>query len=200
VSRGKSDRFCVYTNSRHGLSGFSLITTPQIAAATADIVMNERLRGEPVLRPRLKKGVWERVMANGTASELYDLDVDSYESDPATTPPYILRRLPGKGLGVIATRRIPMHGTIMADYASLAVNMKFPSTVRRVAGYALLQIAAGQIAELGGEAEVRGLDQSSAAAEDEIEAVLRTNAFHAPLGGAEHMALYPELSVSMEEL
>lgn len=198
VSRGKSERFCVYSNSRHGLSGFSLITTPKIAAATGDGVISERIRGNP-MRPRLKPGVWESVMSkNGSKpSDIYDLDETAYVNDPETTPPYIIRRIPGKGLGVVAIRKIPQHSTIMADYASLVLNMEFPSAVRRVAGYALLHIAAEQIAEMGGEKIIRALDQSSSAAEDEIENVLRTNAFHAPLGEVDHMALYPEVSVSV---
>lgn len=180
TTRGPDSKYCVFTNSRHGIGGISIVTTPQAAAANVDI-LNERLKPAP--RPRSGKG-----------------DNDTAAADASTgaddAPPYRIVPIPGKGVGVVATRRIAKHEAIMTDYAVLVVSMGFPIAVRRVAGYGLLRRAATQLRESGGEDLIMNLDQSSSMAEDEVEAVLRTNAFHAPLGGEEHMALYPEVSVS----
>jgi hypothetical protein len=110
----------------------------------------------------------------------------------STEPPYKITDIPGKGKGVVATRRISRYEEIMEDYAALVVDLYFPSAVKRQLGYDLLHTAADQLSVPD---KVLTLGRSSTLAQDIIEDVLRTNAFHTPLGGEPHMALYPELSV-----
>lgn len=156
--------YCVFTNSQHGIGGISILTTPQIAAASLDIL------NEPIT-PDVPLNLTE----NG--------DFDS---------PYEIIDVPGKGKGVIASRPISRYETIMFDYASIVVDIRFPSAVRREQGYPLLHHAADQ---LGNPQRVYSLDKSNPSALDDIENVLRTNAFQADLAAVDHMALFPLVSV-----
>jgi hypothetical protein len=106
---------------------------------------------------------------------------------------YRIVDIPGKGLGVVAARRIARNEVFMTDYAALVIDMELPSSVRPEVGYGLLHAATEQLANPD---QVRSLDKSNKEARDEIEAVIRTNAFHASLGGIPHMALFPDVSVS----
>ncbi len=97
---GPHAKFCVFTNSHHGIRGLSMITTPQTAADSVDIL------NEPILPSELpgSGNTW-----NASAPPLYEIV-----------------NIPGKGKGVVATRRIEKYETIMVDYASILVDMYFP--------------------------------------------------------------------------
>ncbi len=175
---GVARKFCVYTNSRHGIGGLSIITTPENAADNIDVL------NEPVLPHIPGNKEWQE--KGGSAGT----------NGGTTSLPYEIVDLPGKGKGVVATRPIAKYETIMTDYASVLVSMEFPTAVGREQGYALLQTAADQ---LGDPARVLTLGRSmGSVAGHIIEDVLRTNAFHTELGGGEapHMVLYPLVSVS----
>ncbi|KAH8890037.1 SET domain-containing protein [Thozetella sp. PMI_491] len=158
-------KLCVYTNSEHGLGGISIVTTP-FSAAEATRILNEPLAPDSSLE----------LLANMTrGGEL----------------PYKIVDIPGKGKGVIATRKIAKYEVIMADYASLAVDMSLPALVQRMKGYKLLHVAADQLADPG---RAMTLGRSNEQAADVIEDILRTNAFHTILAGQPHMVLFPEVS------
>lgn len=157
-------KYCVFTNSRHGIGGVSIITTPQFAADSVDIL------NEPIV-----PGVLQDHALNSSHEAAYQI-VD----------------VPGKGKGVIATRLISKYENIMHDYASVLVDLYFPSSVKRDEGYTLLHIATDQ---LENPSRSLTLGRSNPMAVDVVEDILRTNAFHTDLAGAPHMALYPLVSV-----
>lgn len=111
-----------------------------------------------------------------------------------TTLSYEIVDLPGRGKGVVATRKIAQHEAFMVDYAALVVDLRVAgSSVAREAGYRLLATAADQVSD---PERVLGLAQTSTAARHPVENVLRSNAFHTALGadGDDHMALFPDLA------
>ncbi|KAI5856722.1 SET domain-containing protein [Durotheca rogersii] len=99
--------------------------------------------------------------------------------------------IPGKGKGVVATRNIGRAEVIMADWASLLVDLDFPTRVRRTRGYTLLHKAVDQLPDPD---RVLQLARSSAYSADIIEDVLRTNSFSYSFAGEPHMALYPNIA------
>ncbi|XDG08662.1 hypothetical protein ABKA04_008277 [Annulohypoxylon sp. FPYF3050] len=99
--------------------------------------------------------------------------------------------IPGKGKGVIARRHINRSEPIMADWASMIVDLNFPTSVKRAQGYRLLHVAIDQLLDPD---MVLQLARSSSFSADIVEDVLRTNAFSYTLAGDSHMALYPKVS------
>ncbi|OAA59818.1 SET domain protein [Niveomyces insectorum RCEF 264] len=110
-------QYCAYTNSRHGIHGMSVVTTPEAAAGGLD-VLDE-------IMPQIRGG-----------------------GDGGGDAAYEIADIPGKGKGVRATRRIAPYEAFM----------------------------------------------TSPEAQDPIENVLRSNAFHAVLADQRHMALFPDLA------
>ncbi|KIH93388.1 hypothetical protein SPBR_04236 [Sporothrix brasiliensis 5110] len=107
---------------------------------------------------------------------------------------YAMVDVPGRGKGVVATRRIRQYEAFMVDYAALAVDLRVAGgAVPRDEGYRLLGTATGQVSD---PARVLGLAQTSTVARHPVENVLRSNAFHTALGADadDHMALYPDLA------
>lgn len=174
----KTDQYCVYTNARHGLGGLSIITTPE-AAAQITAVVNE-MPLDPL--------AWEPSVAE--SFNLTDSTRGKRERQPFKIGP-----IEGKGLGVVATRFIPRMTPIATDYASLVLDLRFPEVVPRKAGYGVLHAAADRLIEP--HKKVYGLGRGgNKFAEDVVEDVVRTNAFHAELMGGMYGALFPMISVS----
>ncbi|KAI1806354.1 SET domain-containing protein [Daldinia bambusicola] len=109
--------YCVYSNSQHGNGGVSLITTPETAASTVEILNDS---GYTHIKHFL----------NNSAG-----------------PAYEVTDIPGKGKGVIATRHIKRAEAIMADWAVLIVSLDFPTAVMRTQGYRFLHTAVDQLAD-----------------------------------------------------
>ncbi|KAI0015711.1 hypothetical protein F4780DRAFT_49156 [Xylariomycetidae sp. FL0641] len=110
-------KYCVYSNSRHGHKGVSIITTPETAANNVEMLTD----GGPSET---------RLGLNGTTKMAYQtIDVAS------------------KGKGVVAMRPIPRREEIMTDWASIVVSLDFPTSVRRETGYELLHRAADQLSD-----------------------------------------------------
>ncbi len=93
---------------------------------------------------------------------------------------------------MVATRLIRQYEIIMLDYASLVIDLSFPTRVRRAQGYEVLHQATDHLSDPD---RVLSLGRSSTVAADIVEDVLRTNAFHTMLADTPHMALYPQISV-----
>lgn len=166
---GKSlgTRYCVFTNSRHGNGGVSIITTPETAANSIQILDDSGY-----------------------------IHTKSLTSSSAETG-YRVVEIPGKGKGMVTTRRINRTEVIMADWAAVIVDLDFPTSVKRELGYHLLHRAADQLLDPD---RVLELARSSAFSADIMEDVLRTNGFSYPLSGEPHMALYPSVSVGIPTL
>ncbi|KAI0879791.1 SET domain-containing protein [Annulohypoxylon maeteangense] len=154
-------KYCVFTNSRHGNGGISMITTPETAADSIEILND----------------------SGYTHTKSF--------ADSDTDAAFEVIDIPGKGKGVIARRRINRAEAIMADWASMIVDLNFPTSVKRIRGYRLLHLAADQLSDPD---LVLQLARSSSFSADIVEDVLRTNAFSYTLAGDSHMALYPKVS------
>ncbi len=134
-----TNRLCVYTNSQHGIKGVSVITRPHLAAEATKIL------DEPIA-----PAYGFELMTNTTSG----LDL-----------PYQIVDIPGKGKGVIATRKIAKYELIMTDYASLVIDLTLPGSVQRLSGYKLLHVATDQLAD---PYRVKTLGRSSEHAADII--------------------------------
>ncbi|KAI1444129.1 SET domain-containing protein [Annulohypoxylon stygium] len=159
--RSKTTKYCVFTNSQHGNGGISMITTPETAADSTDILNDSGYT-----------------------------HTKSFTDDDADAAFQVID-IPGKGKGVIARRHINRSEPIMADWASMIVDLNFPTSVKRAQGYRLLHIAIDQLLDPD---MVLQLARSSSFSADIVEDVLRTNAFSYTLAGDSHMALYPKVS------
>lgn len=158
-------KYCVFTNSMfQGNHGVSIITTPEIAASSVDLLT--------------------------TLNAAQDPQLGNQAPDP---PPYEVREIPGKGMGVVATRRIRHGEVLMVDYASILVDTEFPGRVRREKGHQLLQRAMEQLPNSDG---VLSLARSSKAGAPLPEDVMRTNTFGMTISDRSRMALFPRISVS----
>ncbi|KAI1631648.1 hypothetical protein F4809DRAFT_646184 [Biscogniauxia mediterranea] len=155
-----AQKFCVFTNSQQGNQGISIITKPETAAKSVELLNDQ--------------GLWR-----------------TRPSTNDTKPAYKIAETPPKGKGVVATRHIFRSEVIMTDWASLILDLSFPSSVRRSQGYELLHRAADQLSDPD---RVLQLARSSTTAADIVEDVLRTNAFSYPLAEEPHMAVYPDVS------
>ncbi|KAK4032175.1 SET domain-containing protein 5 [Parachaetomium inaequale] len=115
------------------------------------------------------------------------------ESADEQSPPYEVRHIPGKGKGLIATRKIPRGQVFMVDYAAIVADTHLPGRVKRAQGHQLLREA---IERLPGAEEVLGLARSSLDPENVpvSEDVMRTNAFSVEIGGRDYMALFPRIA------
>ncbi|KAI0006309.1 SET domain-containing protein [Xylariaceae sp. FL0662B] len=109
-------KYCVFTNSQHGNQGVSIVTTPETAANSVDMLNDSGYSS------------YARLLRNRS-------DGDSYK----------IVDIPGKGKGVIATRLIERSETIMRDWASVLIDLSFPKSVKRSQGYHLLHRAADQL-------------------------------------------------------
>jgi len=105
--------------------------------------------------------------------------------------------IPGKGKGLVATRAIKQYEEILLDYATVMVDIMFTTEVPAILGYRLLHAAVDRLSD---PASVLELGQNNGFAQDTVENILRTNAFHTPIGAVPHIALYPTVSVSMAVL
>lgn len=170
----KKTKYCVYTNSRHGSRGWSIIATPETAADSA-WMLNHAVNNSatPVSFPGIPGGQQRCGTAAGEKYTMVDI--------------------PGKGKGLVATRKIARYEEILVDYATIMVDVMFTSEVPAFKGYKLLHKSVAQLQDPG---SVLGLGKSNPLARDDVENILRTNAFSTELGGRKHIALFPIVSVS----
>lgn len=114
--------------------------------------------------------------------------------------PFIeVRDIPGKGRGVVATRRIEKDRVIMVDHVSVLAASEYPADVLREEVRDLLREAVGR---LGEPRRVRGLagrkEDGRRGRLSLEEGIVSTNSFELPVRGQGYMGLFVELSVSDE--
>ncbi|KAL8366982.1 hypothetical protein RB599_011070 [Gaeumannomyces hyphopodioides] len=164
-------KYCVYTNAHAGEIGLSVISTPEHAASGLHVLEKPNL-------PHLSRG---RRLS----------DTNATPGSPPLLPPYEVVDLPGKGKGVLATRRIRRFETILLEPAAIVAANEFARAVRRQDGYRLLHVAVDQLRDPG---RVLSLARSSPFAQDDVENLLRTNSFAGELDGEPHMGLFPGIA------
>ncbi|KAK4121889.1 SET domain-containing protein [Parathielavia appendiculata] len=115
------------------------------------------------------------------------------ETAEEKSPPYQVRDIPGKGKGIVATRKISRGQVIMVDYAAVMADARFPSRVKREQGRQLLEEA---IERLPDAKEVLNLARSSSDPDNVpvTEDVVKTNSFSVNIAGKEYMALFPRIA------
>ncbi|KAK3990693.1 hypothetical protein QBC44DRAFT_238405 [Cladorrhinum sp. PSN332] len=108
-------------------------------------------------------------------------------------PPYEVRQIEDKGLGVVATRKIRRGKVFMLDYALVLADVQLPRKMKMAQGRELLQQA---MARLPDPDRVLGLARSSPMPDETpvSEDVMRTNSFNVEIGGRGFMALFPDIA------
>ncbi|GAB1317386.1 SET domain-containing protein [Madurella fahalii] len=137
---------------------------------------------------------WSIITSPETAADnigFLNMPLNSSRRTGLRDAPYKIVDIPGKGKGLVATRRIKRYQEILVDYATVLVDIAFTTKVPAFQGYRLLHSAVNQLSDPDSVLE---LDGSSEFAQDRVENVLRTNSFHTNLGGVPHMAVYPAVS------
>lgn len=165
---GEDTNYCVFTNAnfRGSSRGVSIIDIPSSNASDVTSTV-------------------------ASTSDLLVTEDPKTEQEP---PPYEMRDIPGKGKGLVATRKISRGQAFMVDYAVLVADTQFPSRVKRDQGRQLLREAVFRLpaADLVLDLARSSLDPDNVpAAED----VMKTNAFTVDIGGKAYMALFPHIAV-----
>ncbi|GAB1313756.1 SET domain-containing protein 5 [Madurella fahalii] len=173
LSTGPIEKFCVYSSSafNHG-SGVSVITTPQAAASIAGAIQ------DPLPAWRFRRHLSHQ---GHLATETYDL-------------PYTVMPIPGKGLGVVATKHIKQFEVIMTSFpAMIADNAFFPSEGDEspVEYPRLFQKALDQLPD---KERFLALTRSKGDDFDPVEDLIRTNAFGVTVNGRNAKGVYPEIA------
>jgi len=109
-------KYCVYTNSQFGDRGISVITTPEVASTSRELLVGT-------------------LAAPGTA--------ERQKADK--TEPFEMVDIPGRGKSLVATRAIRQYDMFLEDQASVMADVAFPGRVRRMQGYELLHHATDQL-------------------------------------------------------
>ncbi|KAK4215098.1 hypothetical protein QBC37DRAFT_399028 [Rhypophila decipiens] len=171
-----SEKLCVYTStSFNEYSGISIIARPETAATLVAAISNR------------------------TASQSARHHIAGHAHLPGAPDslPYVVTAIPGKGIGVIATKPIPQFSTIMVSFPALVIDDElFPDDDEHevpVEGPRLFTRALGQLAD-----KKRALDLAKSRHDGKIhvvEDVVRTNAFGIyAVDGRDFKGLYPEIA------
>jgi len=174
-SIGLKQKFCVYSSSVfNNNAGISIVTTPEAAASLANAAGN--LFPAWCNRGHLAHGV----------------DLTAEQAAPL---PYKVVSMPGKGKGVIATRKISQFEHIMVSYAAMIVDNEFiPAEGEQapVESWRLFQRALDQLHD-----KKRFLSLATSRGEEVhiVEDVCRTNAFGLTIVDRKLKGLYPEIAV-----
>ncbi|CAK7216621.1 hypothetical protein SEUCBS140593_002933 [Sporothrix eucalyptigena] len=170
--KGYDIRYCLYSESNTGgLHGLSLITAPEIAA---DVVSADALEDRPYYG-----GSRQRAFTPGPVNNAYTV-----------------KPTPGKGLGVVASRKIAQGEIAMLDLPALLLSKAFledaaPLPRRRLIRRGLSQLPA--------ETQERVYALSTSTGGDVVDAILGTNTISLTLGMNQlHLGLYTELSPGEE--
>lgn len=171
------DKFCLFSSSAYNLgSGVSILTGPETAAGLAPMLRNLSLTWEARhhLSPKGK-----------------------FRPDHRVDLPYTIVDIPGKGKGVVATRKINQFETIMKTFpVVIADNAFFPqeegdtgqgnSRARKFFQKALEQ--------LGDIDKVKTMARSRKGKVHLLEDVVRTNSFGMTINGRGCKGMYPEIA------
>ncbi|KAL1842475.1 hypothetical protein VTJ49DRAFT_5212 [Mycothermus thermophilus] len=110
------------------------------------------------------------------------------EPDP---PAWEVRDIPGKGKGVVATRKILRGQAFMIDHAAVVADMRFPERVNSVDGRDMLR--EGFERHPAGK-ELLALARSSRDPDNAPEDIIKTNSFSVEIGGKGYMVIFPKIA------
>ncbi|KAK4195038.1 hypothetical protein QBC40DRAFT_259412 [Triangularia verruculosa] len=191
------EKFCVFSSSSYNLgAGVSFLTTPETAAGLVAVI--NRVADQWADRRHFKP-----------QEEIQHPDL-----------PYAVISIPGKGKGVIATRKINRFETIMRSFpAIIADNAFFPKEEEDEAGVKFKVTEGGTrkatpaggpdgskgfvkgrryyhraLEQLGDRQRVLNLARSRKGEMHVLEDVIRTNAFGMTINGRDCKGLFPEIA------
>ncbi|KAH8881328.1 hypothetical protein GQ53DRAFT_735558 [Thozetella sp. PMI_491] len=178
ASVGSDEKQCVYSMSAfNDNSGISIIAPPDIAASLVDAVQ----------RPTAAWNARHHIARNG--------EPPSPRSGEARLP-YVVKHVPGKGTGVVATRKIEQFEVLMMGFPAMIVdNAFFPSMDSDEGldeGTRLFQKALDQLSD---QPRFTSLAVSRGGDVHIVEDVIRTNAFGTWINGKGFKGLYPEIAL-----
>lgn len=195
-------RYCVHTHADFGRVGVSLIT---ISATKGESSKDAALAGSPLQH---LESIFDPTFQPKRAMKI-----------EMPIPPFVVRDLPGKGKGVVATSPIPRGTVLIVEQAAIVADSAFPMKVKREVGRRMLQagtssrpslagikltirrVAMRRVAKNGGERAISELSRSNPDAEGVLAAedVMKTNSFTVDIGGRSMMALFPRIAVSVRD-
>ncbi|TLD25150.1 hypothetical protein PspLS_05899 [Pyricularia sp. CBS 133598] len=182
--------YCVFTNAAFQRGrGFSIVAAPQALASM------QRQLEFAFAAPARSAGLHRvETRPSGAAAALNRSSSSTTHNRPDDQNPpsaWEVNKIPGKGLGMVAKRRIPRGETFLVDYAAILASVEFPGRVKHAQGIELLDRAAGQLPD---PERVLGLARSSTRGAPVVEDVMRTNTFSLKIDGETYMGLFPTIS------
>jgi hypothetical protein len=170
---GTEKPYCLYTSSHYGNGhGVSLIAAPPTAA---EAVANDPYEDRP------------RYGGSGKRS---------WTTGPIVTkdgPAYTIGKTPGKGLGVLASRKIRQGEILMLDFPAILVGKKFLEDVQPKLRRRLLKRGISQLPQ---ETQDKVFSLAKSTGGEPIDDILGTNTCSLGLGDEVMLGLYPEVAVS----
>jgi hypothetical protein len=163
-----SPRLCVFTAANfRGQNGLSLLATPELAASIADSMDDSLIPPDQRDHP---------------ASPL----------SPSPDLAYTVEELPGRGKGIVASRKIRKWETVLLDFPAIIVQRDYHSALNKKQKETMLQKMVNQLPDTQRD-EVLSLSRDING--EMIEGILRSNVFSVDLTQVP-FALYPRGSVS----
>ncbi|KAL8349328.1 hypothetical protein RB601_001898 [Gaeumannomyces tritici] len=175
--------YCIYTHSSlaGSGSGISILTTPSIAAATAPLVDGLDL-------------AWGLPSSSGVfpvAPTGWRKEPDAHVRESRSPPPYEVRPVEGKGMGVVANASI-MPGELLFRERPVLVDMMARHwSVDSRQHRAMLDRALARLPPAD-RAHVKALSYHSK--EHIVEGIMKANSFAITLNGVPHSGLYPKIA------
>ncbi|KAI6265712.1 hypothetical protein MCOR27_011296 [Pyricularia oryzae] len=187
--------YCVLTNAAFQRGrGFSIVAAPRALAsmqAQLELAFAAPARSAVPHRVEIGQGDGGGAALNRSSSSSSSSSTPAWLNDSSPPPAWEVKKIPGKGLGMVAKRRIPRGETFLVDYAAILASVEFPGRVRRAQGIKLLDRAAGQLPD---PERVLRLARSSTQGAPVVEDVMRTNTFSLEIDGETYMGLFPTIS------
>ncbi|KAK0638468.1 hypothetical protein B0T16DRAFT_336955 [Cercophora newfieldiana] len=178
-SIGSTHKFCIYTSSSYNLgSGLSVLTTPEVAASYASAILDPL----PAFEAR------HHLAHHGIQSPEQKSQL-SYEVVP----------IPGKGLGVVATKHIPQFDIIMVSYPAMIIDNEFLPPDEDKAPVEGWRAFTKALMGLGDEERFLSMAKSKSGDIHVVEDLVRTNAFGLYTMGRDLKGAYPEVAVGFPE-
>ncbi|KAI0376970.1 hypothetical protein F5Y04DRAFT_265372 [Hypomontagnella monticulosa] len=164
--------FCVYAfEPFRGDKGISVITTPVLAASMVDAL------DDSVVPPKLRNHPSSSLAREGQGSTAY-----------------VMKDIPGKGKGLVATRPIRKWDLVIVEYPAMLAHMGVFEVVGSEMRQEILERALHLLPEKQ-QSEIMSLARKMI--DEPIEDILRTNIFGVELGiEIPHLGLFPIASVS----
>lgn len=195
-------KYCVHTNADFGQVGVSLIT---VSSTKGENSKDAALAGSPLQH---LESIFDPTFQPKRAMK-----------KEMPIPPFVVRDLPGKGKGVVATSPIPRGTVLIVEQAAIVADSAFPMKVKREVGRRMLQagtssrpslvdikltirrVAILRVTKNGGERAIAELSRSNPDAEGVLAAedVMKTNSFTVEIGGRSIMALFPRIAASVRD-